>query len=49
MIHDTDPLVNRFISIPPSLGQLNCAAYVAGVMSGMLECAQLVRFLDESI
>mmetsp|Transcript_8368 Transcript_8368/g.21557 ORF Transcript_8368/g.21557 Transcript_8368/m.21557 type:complete len:168 (-) Transcript_8368:200-703(-) len=40
MIHDARPMTNRFISLPPSLGQLNCASYIAGIVAGMLACAQ---------
>lgn len=29
-IFDRDPVTNRFISVPKNLGQLNCAAFVAG-------------------
>lgn len=42
MIHETDSLTNRFISIPADLGQLNCAAYTAGILKGMLDCAHFV-------
>ena len=36
MIHEAEPLTNRFISVPSDLGQLNCAAYVAGMIKGVL-------------
>mmetsp|Transcript_15357 Transcript_15357/g.51708 ORF Transcript_15357/g.51708 Transcript_15357/m.51708 type:complete len:183 (-) Transcript_15357:97-645(-) len=39
MIHESEPATNRFISVPPDLGQLNCAAYIAGVIAGILESA----------
>lgn len=39
MIHEADPVTNKFISVPPDLGQLNCAAYIAGVTAGILEGA----------
>ncbi len=37
MIHDKDPLVNTYISVPKDFGHLNCAAFVAGAVHGMLE------------
>jgi trafficking protein particle complex subunit 5 len=36
MIHELEPLTNKFISVPPDLGQLDCAAYIAGMIRGML-------------
>jgi trafficking protein particle complex subunit 5 len=43
MISDKDPLVNRFISIPRDLQGLNCAAYIAGIVRGILDAADFVR------
>jgi len=37
MIHDKAPLVNSYISVPKEYGHLNCAAFVAGCVQGMLE------------
>jgi hypothetical protein len=39
MINDKDPLVNKFISVPRDFGSLNCAAYVAGIVKGVLDSA----------
>ncbi|OQR86897.1 trafficking protein particle complex subunit [Achlya hypogyna] len=39
MIHELDPLTNKFISVPVDMGQLNCAAYIAGVIRGILDSA----------
>lgn len=36
MISDNEPLVNQYISVPKEMSQLNCAAYVAGVMEGVV-------------
>nr|CCA18541.1 trafficking protein particle complex subunit putativ [Albugo laibachii Nc14] len=36
MIHELEPITNRFISIPSDLGQLDCAAYIAGIVRGIL-------------
>ena len=43
MISDSAPLTNQFISVPPDLGQLNCAAFIAGIIKGVLDGAQFVR------
>eukprot|EP00163_Fabomonas_tropica_P024174 TRINITY_DN417_c1_g1_i2.p1 TRINITY_DN417_c1_g1~~TRINITY_DN417_c1_g1_i2.p1 ORF type:complete len:187 (+),score=16.86 TRINITY_DN417_c1_g1_i2:277-837(+) len=37
MINERDPLVNRFISVPKEYGQLNCGAFVAGIVKGILD------------
>jgi|EP00945_MAST-04E_sp_MAST-4E-sp1_P005642 trafficking protein particle complex subunit 5 len=39
MIHDNDPLVNRFISVPEEMGSLDCAAFMAGIIDGVLEAS----------
>lgn len=39
MIVDNEPLVNTFISIPKEMSQLNCAAFVAGIIEGMCDSA----------
>mmetsp|Transcript_1428 Transcript_1428/g.2179 ORF Transcript_1428/g.2179 Transcript_1428/m.2179 type:complete len:129 (+) Transcript_1428:426-812(+) len=39
VLSDRSLLVNRFISVPKDLGDLNCAAFVAGVVKGVLEDA----------
>lgn len=36
MIYDNDPVVSRYISIPKDLSQLNCAAFVAGIVEAVL-------------
>lgn len=42
MIHEAVPITNQYISVPPDLGNLNCAAYVAGVAAGILNGANFV-------
>ncbi|KAK5149151.1 NO signaling/Golgi transport ligand-binding domain-containing protein [Cryomyces antarcticus] len=42
MITDNDPLVNAYISIPKEMSQLNCAAYVAGIIEGVCDGAGFV-------
>lgn len=37
MISDNEPLVNAAISVPRDMGQLNCAAFVAGVLEGVCD------------
>ena len=37
MITDNDPMVNSYISVPKEMSQLNCAAYVAGIVEGVCE------------
>ncbi|KAL8951430.1 MAG: hypothetical protein Q9222_002591 [Ikaeria aurantiellina] len=37
MISDNEPLVNQYISVPKEMSQLNCAAYVAGIVEGVCD------------
>jgi hypothetical protein len=39
MISDNEPLVNQYISVPREMSQLNCAAFVAGVIEGVCDGA----------
>ena len=39
MIVDSAPLVNQFVSVPANLGALDCAAFMAGVVAGLLDGA----------
>lgn len=39
MIIDNAPLVSRFISIPKDYGNLNCSAFMAGIIEGALDSA----------
>jgi hypothetical protein len=39
MIVDNEPLVNAYISVPKEMSQLNCAAYVAGIVEGVCDGA----------
>lgn len=39
MIIDNEPLVNAYISVPREMSQLNCAAYVAGIIEGVCDGA----------
>ncbi|MCJ1247355.1 TRAPP subunit trs31 [Trapelia coarctata] len=42
MISDNEPLVNMYISVPKEMNQLNCAAFVAGVIEGVCDAAGLM-------
>jgi transcription termination factor NusB len=44
MISDNEPLITRFISVPKDFSQLNCGAFVAGIIDSMLEGAQFVSY-----
>lgn len=37
MITDNEPVVNTYISVPKEMNQLNCAAYVAGIIEGVCD------------
>ncbi|TDZ68415.1 Transport protein particle subunit trs31 [Colletotrichum trifolii] len=39
MIIDNEPLVNAYISVPREMSQLNCAAFVAGIVEGICDGA----------
>ena len=41
MISDNDPLVNQYVSVPKEMSQLNCAAFVAGIIEGVCDGAGL--------
>mmetsp|Transcript_18554 Transcript_18554/g.27945 ORF Transcript_18554/g.27945 Transcript_18554/m.27945 type:complete len:216 (+) Transcript_18554:1039-1686(+) len=42
MIYDTKPLTNHYISVPKELGSLDCASFMAGLATGMLDAAGFV-------
>jgi hypothetical protein len=42
MIHENSPITNTFISVPGDLGQLDCAAYLAGIINGILSSSNFV-------
>lgn len=39
MISDNEPVVNQYISVPRDMSQLNCAAFVAGIIEGVCDGA----------
>lgn len=44
MIHENSPVTNTFVSVPSDMGHLNCAAFAAGIIAGMLDSARFVCF-----
>mmetsp|Transcript_20505 Transcript_20505/g.34511 ORF Transcript_20505/g.34511 Transcript_20505/m.34511 type:complete len:87 (-) Transcript_20505:270-530(-) len=40
MIQENSPVTNSFVSVPADMGQLNCAAYLAGILAGILDSAK---------
>ncbi|CAG8778511.1 1653_t:CDS:2, partial [Acaulospora morrowiae] len=40
MISDNDPLTSKYISVPKELSQLNCNAFLAGIVEAILDGAQ---------
>mmetsp|Transcript_18226 Transcript_18226/g.41192 ORF Transcript_18226/g.41192 Transcript_18226/m.41192 type:complete len:191 (-) Transcript_18226:99-671(-) len=40
MLNDKALLVNRFISVPRDFGAVNCGAYIAGIVEGVLRSAE---------
>lgn len=39
MIIDNEPVTNKYISIPKDYGNLNCGAFIAGIIEGALDSA----------
>eukprot|EP01038_Epipyxis_sp_PR26KG_P010200 gene10200-13723_t len=40
MIHEYSPITNTFVSVPSDMGQLNCAAFLAGIIAGVLDSSR---------
>ena len=52
MIHEKDPITNTFVSVPRDMGAVNVAAYIAGIIRGVLEganfpCEVTAHFVEE--
>lgn len=45
MIHESAPVTNAFVSVPADMGQLNCAAFLAGIIAGVLDSARFVSHI----
>lgn len=41
---EKESLVNKFISVPKDKGNLNCAAFSAGIIEGILNTSNFVSF-----
>jgi len=39
MITDNEPMVNTYISVPKEMSQLNCAAFIGGIVEGVCDAA----------
>jgi trafficking protein particle complex subunit 5 len=37
MVHDNAPMITKFISVPQSMSQLNCSAFLAGIIEAILD------------
>lgn len=46
MIHENSPVTNSFVSVPADMGHLNCAAFIAGIIAGMLDSARFVSLIS---
>lgn len=44
MISDNEPILSKYISVPKELSQLNCNAFVAGIVEAVLDGCQFVSF-----
>lgn len=42
MIRENEPITNHFISVPRDYGKLNVAAYLAGIIEGILLASSFV-------
>lgn len=49
LVEYSQPMTNSFVSVPADLGQLNCAALVAGVIAGVLDGASFVSVFPATI
>ncbi len=42
-LFEKEPITNKFTSVPKNFGQLNCASFIAGIINGILDGADIVR------
>jgi hypothetical protein len=47
-ISDKDPVTNRFVSVPKDMGTMNCATFISGIIRGVLDSAEFVRWIASS-
>ena len=43
MIHEFSAITNTYVSVPVDMGHFNCAAFLAGIIAGVLDSAKFVR------
>lgn len=46
MISDNEPILSKYISVPKELSQLNCNAFVAGIVEAILDGCQFVSMMS---
>jgi hypothetical protein len=39
MIYENTPITNAFVSVPDDMGSFTCAAFIAGILSGVMDSA----------
>lgn len=49
MIYENNPITNAFVSLPVDLSQFNCATFIAGIISGILDSAKFVSIIIHSL
>jgi hypothetical protein len=49
MISDNEPILTRYISVPKELSQLNCNAFVAGIVEAVLDGCQFVSYMQRCV
>jgi len=37
MVYDNAPMITKFISVPPNMPNLNCNAFLAGIIEAILD------------
>ena len=42
MIYENAPITNAFVSVPADMSQFNGAAYIAGIIAGIMDSAKFV-------
>lgn len=47
MISDNEPILTKYISVPKELSQLNCNAFVAGIVEAVLDGCQFVSTIGK--
>lgn len=49
MITEDSTLIDKFISVPKDMQGLNCASLVGGLVEGMLDAAEFVSTLQDTL